>query len=48
MSVRKVCGKLGESGGMLPREILILDLLLHVVAICWSLGLFSHYHLLCH
>ena len=42
MSVGKVCGKLGESGGMLPREILILDLLLD--AICWSLGLFSHNH----
>ena len=34
------------SGGMLPREILILDLSLD--AIWWNLGLFSHKHLLCH
>ena len=34
------CGKLGGSGGMLPREILILDLLLD--AIWWNLGLLSH------
>ena len=26
VSVCKACGKLGESGGMLPREMLILDL----------------------
>ena len=31
------------SGGMLPREILILDLSLD--AIWWNLGLFSHKHL---
>ena len=40
--VCKTCGKLGGSGGMLPREILILDLLLD--AIWWNLGLFLHKH----
>ena len=36
------CGKLEGSGGMLPWEILIFDLLLD--AIWWNLGLFSHKH----
>ena len=40
--VCKACGKLGGSGDMLPREILILDLLLGAI---WSnLGWFSHKH----
>ena len=38
----KACGQLGESGDMLPWEILILDLLLD--AIWWNLALFSHKH----
>ena len=42
VSMCKACGKLGGSGGMLPWEILILDLLLD--AIWWNLGLFSHKH----
>ena len=41
-SMCKACSKLGESGGMLPWEMLILDLLLG--AIWWNLGLFSHKH----
>ena len=40
VSMCKASGKLGGSGGMLPREVLILDLLLD--AIWWNLGLFSH------
>ena len=40
--VCKACGKLGESRGMFPREILILELLLD--AIWWNPGLFSHKH----
>ena len=31
VSMCKACGKLGGSGGMLPREILILDLLLGTI-----------------
>ena len=42
VSVCKACGKLRGSGGMLPWEILILDLLLDVI--WWNLGLFSHKH----
>ena len=30
-SMCKACGKLGGSGGMLPKEILILDLLLDTI-----------------
>ena len=44
VSVGKVCGKLGGSGGMLPHEILILDLLLD--AICWNLGQFTIYYVI--
>ena len=40
--VCKACGKLGGSGGMLPQEILILNLLLD--AIWWNLGLLLHKH----
>ena len=40
--VCKACGKLGGSGGMLPREILFFDLLSD--AIWWNLGLFLHKH----
>ena len=42
VSVCKACGNLGGSGGMFPREILILDLLLDVI--WWNLGLFLHKH----
>ena len=42
VSVCKACGKLGGSWGMLPREILILDLLLEVI--WWNWGLFLHQH----
>jgi len=42
VSVCKLCGKLGGFGGMLPRESLILELLLD--AIWWNLGLFSNKH----
>ena len=31
VSVCKMCGKIGGFGGMLPREILILELLLHAI-----------------
>ena len=42
VSVCKACGKLGGSGGMLFREIFILDLLLDTI---WrNLGLFLHKH----
>ena len=41
-SVCKTCGKLGGSGGMVPREILILDLLLDTI--WWNLGLFLDKH----
>ena len=40
--VCKACGKLGGSGGTLPWEILILNLLLG--AIWWNLELFTHKH----
>ena len=40
VSVCKACGKLGESVGMFPWEILILGFLLD--AIRWNPGLFSH------
>ena len=33
VSVCKACGKLGGSGGMLPWEILILDLLLDAILV---------------
>ena len=39
ISVCKACGKLGVSGGMLPQEILILDLLFD--ANWWNLKLLS-------
>ena len=42
VSVCKACGKLGGSGGMLPRENFILDILLDTIL--WNLGLFSHKH----
>ena len=42
VSVCKACGKLEWFGGMLPWEILTLDLLLD--AIWWNLGLFLHKH----
>ena len=42
ISVCKACGKLGGSGGMLPQESLILDLLLDTI--WWNLGLFLHKH----
>ena len=42
VSVCKACGNLGGSGGMFPREILILDLLLDVI--WWNLGLFLREH----
>ena len=42
VSVYKASSKLGGSGGMLPRGILILDLLLDTI--WWNLGLFSHKH----
>ena len=42
VSVCKTCGKLGGSGGKLPWEILILDLLLD--AVWWNRRLFSHKH----
>ena len=42
VSVCKAYGTLGGSGGMIPQEILILDLLLD--AIWWNLGLFLHKH----
>ena len=42
ISVCKACGKLGGSGGMLPWEILILDLLLDTNWL--NQGLFSHKH----
>ena len=48
VSMCKACGKLGGSGGMLHREMLILDLLLDTI--CWNPGLFRTniiYHLLC-
>ena len=38
-SVCKACGKLGGSGGMLPKEILILELLLDTI--WWNLGVFA-------
>ena len=40
VSMCKACGKLERSGGMLPWEILTLELLLD--AIWWNLGLFLH------
>ena len=40
--VCKACGELGGSGGMLPWEFLMLDLLLDTI--WWNLGLFSHKH----
>ena len=42
VSVCKMCGKLGRFGSMLPREILILELLLD--AIWWDVGLFLGEH----
>ena len=42
ISMCKACDKLGRSGGMLPWEILILDLLLDTI--WWNLGLFLHKH----
>ena len=39
VSMHKACGKLGGSGGgVLPQEVLVLNLLLG--AIWWNLGLF--------
>ena len=38
----KYVAKKGGQGGMLPREILVLDLSLD--AIWWNLGLFLHKH----
>ena len=45
VSVCKACGKLWQTGGILPLEIFILDLLLD--AIWWNLGLF-HTNIICH
>ena len=42
ISMCKICGKIGGPKGMLPREILILDLLLDTI--WWNLGLFLHKH----
>ena len=42
ISACKACGKLGGSRGMLPWEILILDLLSDTI--WWNLGLFLHKH----
>ena len=39
VSVCKACSKVGGSGGMLPREIFILDLLLDTI--WWNLGLWD-------
>ena len=43
--MHKTCDKLGGSKGMLPQEILILDLLLDTMdTIWWNLGHFLHKH----
>ena len=36
VSICKACGKLGESGGMLPQAILVLDLLLDTICGIWD------------
>ena len=49
VSVCKACGKLEGSGDMLPREILILDLLLGAFGEIWDCFRTNIiYHLLCH